>query len=393
MASQGPNIAGAAFDGSDASAPWQNPGNATLDDGSYATVDVLDKDVATNSLLAHQFNFSIPSGSTINGIEVTVDRGVFSGSNRVLDATVQLILDGYILSDNRADTVTEWTTGTKTYGGSSDLWGLTPTVGLINDTDGFGFLINVEGTTNGETVNVGIDAIWITVYYTPPGITFDAASNSGYQAASSNYTFNRTVGAGDNRFLRVEVAILGAPGASVTSITDDDGGGNVALTRIGVGSSMTSAGIAEFWGLAAPVSGTKSIRVQLSGSVVSAAIAASYAGVNQIVPYANFNYAQATNVGAADASVNITTVVSDSWAVAALATDDANVTAGQTGRNEVNGVGGSGANEDTNGTVSPGTTAMSYTDVGALATWVIGGYELRSLNAPSGDDNTFVCSM
>ena len=37
----------------------------------------------------------------------------------------------------------------------------------------------------------------------------------------------------------------------------------------------------------------------------------------------------------------------------ALATDDANVTANQTTRNEVNGVGGSGADQDNNGPKTP----------------------------------------
>lgn len=209
------------------------------------------------------------------------------------------------------------------------------------------------------------------------GIVFDAASNSGYQAASGNYVFNRTVGTGNNRFLAVEVSILGAPGTTVTSVTDDDGGGNVAMTFIGRGSSATGAGIVEFWGLVNPISGTKSIRVQLSGAVASAGVARSYENVNQASPYANFNSAQATNVGAADATVTITTVATGSWVLAAIATDDTTVTANQTSRNNVSGAGGSGADEDTGGLVAPGTTAMSYTNVGALATWVIGGYELR----------------
>lgn len=213
------------------------------------------------------------------------------------------------------------------------------------------------------------------------GITFDAASNSGYQAATGNITFNRTVGTGTNRYLRVEVPIIGSPGTTVLSVTDDDGGGNVAMSYIGRGSSATGAGQVEFWGLANPVSGTKSIRVILSGvlglGAAMAGLAASYTNVHQTSPTANFNSASATNVGAADATVTITTVATGSWVVGGMATDDTAVTANQTSRNNVTGAAGSGVDEDSNGIVTPGTTASSYTNVGALATWVAGGYELR----------------
>ena len=67
--------------------------------------------------------------------------------------------------------------------------------------------------------------------------------------------------------------------------------------------------------------------------------------------------------------------VARSWVHSALATTDTDVTANQTSRNEVNST-GSGANEDTNGSVAVGTTAMNFTDVGALAVWTIGAFEV-----------------
>lgn len=203
------------------------------------------------------------------------------------------------------------------------------------------------------------------------GIAFDAVSNSGYQAAASTYNWNHTC-AGTNRFLAVDVSLLSA-GQTVLSITYN----GVPLLPIGAQSTVTSFGRVESWGLANPASGSNSIVVTLSGSIASAAGAVSYANVHRISPTANYNSAQATNVGAADATVNITTATIGSWVHAAVATSDATITAGNTTRNNVTGAGGSGADEDTNGLVAPGTTAMSYTNVGALATWAIGGYELR----------------
>lgn len=217
---------------------------------------------------------------------------------------------------------------------------------------------------------------------TSTGIAFDAASNSGDQAASSNYTFNRTV-TGTNTFLSVDVELLTVTGATVTSVTDDDGGGNVAMTFIGARSTVTGAGRIECWGLANPTSGTKAIRVILSASIESAATAASYTGVHQTVPTESFNSNQATNTGSAtDATVSITSIADNCWIHAACVANDTSITANQTSRNNVSGTLGSGANEDNNAAVTPpGSTTMSYTGMGITATWAIAGYAIRPLAA------------
>lgn len=219
------------------------------------------------------------------------------------------------------------------------------------------------------------------------GITFDQAGNSGFQTASADYTGNRTVAAGSNRCLTYKVVILGTPGTTVTAITDDNAGTPVAATLIGRASSSTGAGIVEFWRVVAPLVGTAQYRVQLSGAVTSCLLYASYQNVHQTSPTANFNSAQATNgVGAADATVTITTAATGSWVVAGIATTDATgITAGQTSRNNVNAAGSAGAagDEDTNALVAPGTTAMTYPAIDGLAVWVIGGFELRPVTAPS----------
>lgn len=213
------------------------------------------------------------------------------------------------------------------------------------------------------------------------GIAIDAVSNSGYQAAQSSYTFNRTC-SGTDRFLTVDIAILSA-GQTVVSVIDDFGGAAVAMTLIGVRSTVTSFGRIESWGLVAPVTGSKSIQVNLSGVVISSSMAVSYTGVHQSVPTEAFNSNQGTNVGATDATVAVTSIASNCWIHAAVATDDTVITAGQTARNNVTGAGGSGADEDT-GPVAAGVTNMHYTAVAALATWAITGYAIRPVAASGG---------
>lgn len=236
------------------------------------------------------------------------------------------------------------------------------------------------GGGGGRRQAAGAQGIIVITYTAATGIAFDAASNSAYQAAQSSYTFNRTC-SGVNRYLTVDVSILSA-GQTVTSVVDDSGGGNVNMTFLGARSTVTSFGRVESWGLAAPATGTKSIQVNLSSTVISAACAVSYTGVHQTFPVEGLNSNQATNVGAADATVSVTSVADNCWIHAAVATDDTAITAGQTTRNNVTGAGGSGANEDNNAAVHPaGSTTMSYTAIGALATWAIIGYALRPIAA------------
>lgn len=209
------------------------------------------------------------------------------------------------------------------------------------------------------------------------GIQFDAASNSGYQAATATYTWDHTC-LGANRFLSVDISMLSA-GQTVISITYNGDPLSLIVAR----STVTSIGRIECWGLVNPDSGTHTIEVTLSGSIASTGTAVSYAGVHQISPTEGVNSAQATNVGAADAEVTITTVAENDWIHAALATDDGNVTAEQTARNEVNGAAGSGANEDTGPVTPPAAIVMSYTDIAGLATWAIAGYGIRPVAASS----------
>lgn len=201
-------------------------------------------------------------------------------------------------------------------------------------------------------------------------IAFDASSNSGYQSAQSTYSWSHTC-TGNLRFLAVNVHILSVPGTTVSGITHD----GVAMTLIGVKSTVSGAGRVECWGLVSPATGVKTIAVTLSASVASAGTAVSYTGVNQSTPTETFNSAQATNVGAADATVTVTTSTDNDWIHTAVVTDDTAITANQTSRNNVTGALGSGANEDSNSVVHPaGVATGSYTAVAALATWAIGSY-------------------
>lgn len=213
----------------------------------------------------------------------------------------------------------------------------------------------------------------------PTGIQFDTASNSGYQAAASTYNWNHTC-TGADRYLVVGVSMLSLA-QTVTGITYN----SVAMTFLGSRNSVSGAARIEQWGLVAPSTGTNPIAVTLSGAIASAGNASSYTGVHQTSPTEAFNSAQATNVGAADATVNITTVADNDWVVDTVATDDTAITvgAGQTQTGNVTGAGGSGAMSYEGPKTPAGAVTMSWTDVAALATWTTGGIALRPVAASS----------
>jgi hypothetical protein len=123
-------------------AAWTNPTNAEVADGVNATVPV---GVAgkSNYLAATNFGFSVPTGSTIQGIATTVLES--GGTNLYYDNIIELIQGGTIQGNNEARSSSTYWPPTLTlinYGGATDLWGLTWTVAQINSSN-FGFAVSV----------------------------------------------------------------------------------------------------------------------------------------------------------------------------------------------------------------------------------------------------------
>ena len=142
---------------------WSTVNNAKVSDDVYATATVSG---ISHYLKATNFGFSIPTGATINGILVEIERKHASDVIYTIDSIVKIVkADGTFGTTNKADTATHWTTTDtyKSYGSSSDLWGETWDSTKINDVD-FGVGLSIEGFV-GTGVSY-VDHIRITVYYT-----------------------------------------------------------------------------------------------------------------------------------------------------------------------------------------------------------------------------------
>jgi len=145
---------------------WINPMNATTSDNVYATF-TSPIDATSHYLKATNFGFSIPSGATINGILVEIERIVpTGGTGQVNDSEIKIVKSNGTIGDTNKSTGATWS-ATESYisfGGSSDLWGETWTAADINDSD-FGVVLSAT-ISNQFVASYGrVDHIRITVYF------------------------------------------------------------------------------------------------------------------------------------------------------------------------------------------------------------------------------------
>jgi len=145
-------------------ATWSNPNNAKVSDGIYSEVNDIGGFNVSHYLKATNFGFSIPSGATINGILVEIERKESNARDNLYDNEVKIVkADGSIGTTNKK-LVAEWSTteGYYSYGSSSDLWNESWDSSKINDVD-FGVVLSINIGTDGYAY---VDHIRITVYYT-----------------------------------------------------------------------------------------------------------------------------------------------------------------------------------------------------------------------------------
>lgn len=175
MASQGPRYSGTAASLANAGTSenanaWTTPGNVGADDGAEATITAATYDSPDISeiLVASNFGFTIPDGSTIDGIVVEIERrdqaiGAAS-DNRVQLAKGTTFAD--LVGSNKADTTLDWPTAAtvKSYGtGTTDLWGATWTAAEVNASS-FAVFLSVQA--DAANTDIFVDFIRVTVYYT-----------------------------------------------------------------------------------------------------------------------------------------------------------------------------------------------------------------------------------
>lgn len=159
MASQGPlSPATTVDDAIVGTVAWTNPNNSQASDNVRATSTVNNS--TTHYLKATNFGFTIPAGVTIDGIVAEVER--FGSLVTIKDSSIKAVQGGVISGTNQS-TGSTWSGADtyKTFGSSTNLWGLSWTVDNINSS-GFGVAISAFSTGFDQA---NIDHIRMTVYY------------------------------------------------------------------------------------------------------------------------------------------------------------------------------------------------------------------------------------
>lgn len=190
MASEGPYFVNNAVS-SGIDQAWTNPANILSDNGALASVTTPPESVSAYLLgnFEGASTFAIPSGATIDGIIIEIDDAVV-GSGVTCEAwpakagpTPAGLSQGVFAN-----------TGWQPLGSSTDLWSDTWTPAQINSVD-FGAMIKVTRPLFGTPALVSIDAVRITVYYTPGGQTAyaDATLAAGSWTATGAATLHEAI--------------------------------------------------------------------------------------------------------------------------------------------------------------------------------------------------------
>lgn len=173
MASSGPLSPGTVLVGSSTALGYgnsfTNPDNIKVSDNTYANSPTESQ----ATIQAGNFGFSIPTGSTIDGVVVEIEKKATYSASNVSESVVKLVkANGTVGTTNKAaGGYWSLTESYVSYGSSSDLWGDTWTAEDINDAD-FGVAMAMYAYDD-----VGkIDHIRCTVYYTEGG----GSANTGF---------------------------------------------------------------------------------------------------------------------------------------------------------------------------------------------------------------------
>jgi hypothetical protein len=167
---------------------WTNPTYIQADDSSRATAQANDEQAYSEWLVGRSYGFSIPSGSTINGITLSIQRYASQNAVRfVKDYQLYLTKNGTsAVGSNKADTTTKWPTseGAVSYGGAADLWGTTWTAAEINAAT-FGAMLRATLEGTGGSVVAYVDCYTVTITYTlPVGIKLNGVLCSKFDNVS-----------------------------------------------------------------------------------------------------------------------------------------------------------------------------------------------------------------
>ena len=213
---------------------WTNPGNAAASDNVYATC-VLAASQQSQILRATNFGFAIPSGATIDGILVEIERKASAGSVGT-DWDGPILVKAGVAAGTHDTSGPYWPTADayQSYGGATSKWGTSWSDTDINNS---GFGVQMRGDMGASGGTLSVDHIRITVYYSSGAqatgaisLPFLSVSGTGKQtqAGTGAITLPFLAVAGTGK--QISAAITGTATASIDESDIVAGGKTVIIT-------------------------------------------------------------------------------------------------------------------------------------------------------------------
>ena len=137
-------------------------GNAGSTSNISASNDTRSSHNNGQTAIVTNFTFGLPSGATIDGVELQVESRATGGT---WTQVVQLY-NGSAIGNSKSTTgITSTTDETRTYGGAADLWSATLTQAIVNGT-GFGVIVTANRTAGTGGTRFEIDSLQMRITYT-----------------------------------------------------------------------------------------------------------------------------------------------------------------------------------------------------------------------------------
>ena len=167
---------------------WDFPANAASNNGLFAEANLGQNNIS-HYLRATNFGFTIPGGSSIDGILVEILRQEDDSLDNIFDYRVRIVKGGTVGSTDQSST-TEWGTNVSTYisyGSSTDRWGETWNPSDINASL-FGVALSAR-TVNGLLFSgAQVDHIRVTISYTQQATTTSTSTSTTSTSSSTSIT-------------------------------------------------------------------------------------------------------------------------------------------------------------------------------------------------------------
>ncbi|WP_166380446.1 sialidase family protein [Catellatospora methionotrophica] len=218
---------------------WTGPADARTPNDVWAYAALAGS--TSNYLKLTNFGLAVPSGATVSGVTVAVERRASGSAGDLRDASIKLVKAGTIVGTEHAATGVTWPTSdaVAVYGSASDLWGTTLTQADVVNS-GFGVVLAVQNVDS-DGAFAKVDAVTVTVTYTTGGggptppvntsaPTISGTPNQGATQTAANGTWTGSPTSYAYRWQRCDSAggscvdISGATASTYTASAADVGG-------------------------------------------------------------------------------------------------------------------------------------------------------------------------